>query len=377
MAFSWRLMDVVVRSVLLVAVSGVSAVQGADAARFVVEPVKHWGEDAYVLRDVASGATARILPAMGARCVSLTLPVGPGSTMLDVLLEAMNQSLLNWRGMDLGMPVLFPWTGQLPGGQYEFGGRTYRLYGGRGRPTHGFVNYRAWRVESTGADATSASLRCSIASQNCPDVKEGYPFLFRLSITYTLTSGALTATADVFNEGKEPMPFGFGLHPYIRTPLGAGSSRDKCSVQIPASKQWDADAILRLRPGSGVAGGMASARQDLVVPVPGDEDPRVPRMPAAGRSSRIYAEVESRDGQIECLVRDNAARVRLAIQSSPNLNTVVLFTPNDEKYIGVEPWSCPPNVFNVASAGQKDSGLTVVPPGGHWQAWVRFSVSTE
>lgn len=347
---------------------------GGAAARFRVEILTHGKERAYVLRDGQTGASARICPATGNECTVLTLP-GPDGRLHD-LLPPLRTGTPVTSGTGRGIPILFPWPGRIPGGAYEFQGRRFQLRtaGERVRvAAHGFVEKRRWRVERAEADDGSARLVCRIGAADCPEVRAGYPFNWSLRVTHELSSAGLSLRAEVVNLGGEPMPFGYGLHPWLRAPLGERGRTEECLVRIPAGMIWNAQAVESLTAEQAAAGekgdGVKWTRS-----CPPELSLMSPR-PLSGRTSAVYTGLVPEGAMVESRVIDPAAGLQAVMRSSPNLGTMVLFRARGGGSVCVEPWSCPPNVFNVAGRIGEASGLVVLAPGGRWESEVRFSLA--
>src|SRR5207245_7793483 len=64
-----------------------------------------------------------------------------------------------------------------------------------------------------------------------------YPFASHLSLTYVLTSVGVTITYRVQNRGNEPLPHGFGLHPYFNIL----TDKEQTHVTLPATSVMEAD----------------------------------------------------------------------------------------------------------------------------------------
>jgi galactose mutarotase-like enzyme len=53
---------------------------------------------------------------------------------------------------------------------------------------------------------------------------------------------------------------------------------------------------------------------------------------------------------------------------------VVVYTHAGAESVCFEPWTCPPNVFNLAARGIPHHGLIVLRPTEHWTATMWLSV---
>jgi len=104
-------------------------------------------------------------------------------------------------------PVLFPIVGKLPNGEYQYGGKSYKL------PQHGLARDLDFTLEHK----TETSLTFALTSSE--ETLAVYPFFFRLEIKYALIQNALEITYTVQNTGAETLFFSIGAHPAFRCPL--------------------------------------------------------------------------------------------------------------------------------------------------------------
>ncbi|KKC48000.1 aldose epimerase [Paenibacillus sp. D9] len=105
-----------------------------------------------------------------------------------------------------GNPVLFPISGQLANGEYEWNGRKYRMR------NHGVARTEAWEIAGISDDReASVTLRLRSSERTL----EQFPFEFELLFTYTLKNGELSISQQYRNLSDSPMPMYPGFHPYF------------------------------------------------------------------------------------------------------------------------------------------------------------------
>jgi galactose mutarotase-like enzyme len=129
-----------------------------------------------------------------------------GEEMLFLNKETLENPEKNIRG---GIPILFPISGQLENGEYEWNGTVYQM------KNHGVARNLPWEVIETIADASQASISLSLKSN--ADTKKAFPFAFELIFTYVLTAEGLTIKQQYRNNSDAPMPIYAGFHPYFKT----------------------------------------------------------------------------------------------------------------------------------------------------------------
>ena len=104
-------------------------------------------------------------------------------------------------------PILFPWTGKFPGGQFTHGGKTYKT------GQHGFARDLEHALLRAEGDTMVLQLRTSA------ETLARWPFPFTLTSTFTLQGKTVHHTLAVTNDGAEPMAFGIGYHPAFTLPF--------------------------------------------------------------------------------------------------------------------------------------------------------------
>lgn len=146
----------------------------------------------------------------------LHVEVNPLGAQLSILRDRSGHDLLwdgdpsVWAGR---APILFPTIGEVAGGAYRLGSKTYRL------SRHGFARGKLFEVVS--ATANSATFRLK-ADESTLQI---YPFQFELDVRFSVSGATLAVTTLVRNTGKENMPASVGYHPAFRWPLPYGRPR--------------------------------------------------------------------------------------------------------------------------------------------------------
>jgi aldose 1-epimerase len=284
-----------------------------------------------------------------------------------------------------GIPLLFPFPGTIPQGEYEFEGRKLRLgrpeqpivsegkeFPGARRDYHGFVMNLPWEVHETAATDEAAVVTSALDSRSHPEAHEGFPFPYRVEATYTLDANGLRLDFAAVNVGDGRLPFGFGAHPFFKLPLGLGGSAQDCLLRVPAAARWNGRALrglLERYPDGRVP---HEAWSELRPAVPPDLDLRVPRPFEPGKYNGMYTELELAHGMVEAFVRDPVNGLETVMRATPNFPSVVVWSPPGRDEVCFEPWICPSNVFNLAARGVPRHGLIVLEPGEHWEAtmWI-------
>jgi aldose 1-epimerase len=352
-------------------------------SRYTVERAEREAEELLVLHDTATGASVHVWPGCGNNCLAATLPA-PDGRRVTVIQDPPALDEIRRRPSWWGIPLLFPFPGAIPGGEYEFEGQRLRLgrpeqpvvpegreAAGARRDFHGFVMDLPWRVTGTAADAESASVTSTLDSAEHPETLDGFPFPYRVEAEYRLNADGLRLRFRAHNPGPGRLPFGFGAHPFLRLPLGERGTPGECLIQIPAARRWDSRALRRALE----AGSAAPPSVDEVCPlVPEALDLRSPKPFVERTYNGLHTDLKLRDGRVEAFVRDPVNGLEAVMQATPNFRNVVFWSPPGRPELCLEPWTCPSNVFNLAARGVHNHGLTVLDPGQTWEAtmWIRL-----
>ena len=302
-----------------------------------------WPGEVVALRDREAGSWAKILPESGCSLIEFGGIVNGRAleTMLQPGDEHPSRSVGSY-----GAPVLFPFPNLVRDGVAHFGGRTIKLdrRPGQAHASHGLVIAVPWQVERSGVDDSGAFLRCSIAAD--PDrILRQFPFPFRHAITWRLCGNTLRLEVEAENTGKEPMPMGFGWHPYFRLPVQPGGDRGAAVIQVPASRQWVFDETL--------------VTNGETIPVAGDRDLRQPRPIGNVDYDDDFTDIDRSTGSSVCSLFDPATGLNLRIAAGPTFREWVVYAPRSRPTISLEPYTCATDAFNLSERGI-DAGTIVL-----------------
>ena len=177
-----------------------------------------------------------------------------------------------------GTPILFPFPNRIRGAQYTFEGKEYQLEANNGaNAIHGFAIQAPWDVvEHRVRDAGATIIGLYQISRQSPDQLKQWPADATLQIQYTLAGRKLSMEVTVTNPTANPLPYGFGIHPYFRMPFEAGRRCEQDEGDparlavlgtrgVPADRRAQAGrtrAPDRLPQGSGDGGTEARRRAD-------------------------------------------------------------------------------------------------------------------
>ena len=303
--------------------------------------------DVVTLRDEVSGATARVLPAVGLNCFSFVVQPASGGEPIELLRHEPGFGPGS-RPTRSGIPILFPFGGRLKGDGFTWEGRRYETPGAPtngGNRIHGFVLDRPWRVTGRSADSVVAEFQASVDD---PSLLGQWPADFLIRVGYTVNGSSLRSSIEVVNPDERPLPFGFATHPYFALPLGPAGSPEECRVTVPAERAWVLEGLLPT----------GETR-----PVSGDDDLRAGG-PLAGRRLDVVLTglAADADGVVETTIADPANGRTVRQRCTGPFREVVVYTPDVRDAVAVEPYTCAPTTFELTAKGI-DAGLQVLAPG--------------
>ena len=293
------------------------------------------------------------MPDQPAEWISLNSPqlsaaVNPLGAQLSMLRDGGGRDLL-WNGDPAvwagRAPILFPTIGELAGGGFRVGPRTYRL------PRHGFARTKLFEV--VGATATEATFRLA-ADESTLRV---YPFEFRLDVRFALAGATLSVTSSVLNKGREDMPASIGYHPGFRWPLPYGQPRAAHFIEFATDENpW----IRRLN-----AQGLLSAER--------------PQTPVANRRLVLDDALFRDDVVIFDDIRSRSvtygAHEGPRIQVSyPDATYLGVWTKPGAGFVCIEPWHGIADAAGFAGEFKDKLGAFSVPPGGVQQLSMQITL---
>lgn len=302
----------------------------------------------------AQSERATIIPEAGCQCFEYRV------ASLDVVAGPPNLEVWRAHPFRSGIPLLFPWPGRVADGVFHFNGREIRLpinETSHGHAIHGLTWNCAFRVVRRGP----YYVHTEFDSAWNAELQRIWPYPFVLEIDYEVGNG-LRLRAALRNTGSEPMPFGFGAHPYFHAPLGGEGTRDNLTVQVPSvDSQWPLDD--RLIP------------TGMPVPLAGRCDLREPRLLGANGYDDAFRLDPARDLVLPCARLVNPAnKTAIDVLAEADFGEFVVYAPPDRQVVALEPYTCAPDAFNLSARGI-DCGLQVIKPGESYETGFEIRLS--
>ena len=227
---------------------------------------------------------------------------------------------------DLACYPLLPYSNRIGGGHFRFGGRDVEVPCNRScepLPIHGDGWLAHWSVEKAERERVRLVL----------DRSRSVPYAYRAALAYALDGATLSVTLEVENAGRDPLPFGLGLHPFL--------ARDASTeLSAPASGLWLAgDDWLPVRH----VPAPPAWQFGVAYPLP-EQLVNHAFSGWSGRAAVVWA------------------RRRLSLVVSANTDYYVLYTPPHADFFCFEPVDHPINAVNLAGGGDAN-GMTVLARG--------------
>ncbi|MBW8349757.1 aldose epimerase [Bacillus sp. IITD106] len=156
----------------------------------------------YHLKDTETNSWLKVAPERGGIIAAFGVQ---GVETLFLNKKTFYDEEANVRG---GIPILFPISGQLHNGEYEWEGTVYKM------KNHGFARNLPWEVIDTNTEG-QASITIRLTSNE--ETKSAYPFEFEVIFTYILKDNQLQILQEYVNKSETAMPIYAGFHPYFKT----------------------------------------------------------------------------------------------------------------------------------------------------------------
>ncbi len=322
---------------------------------YAVREEEENGRPVYALEDRSARAQAWIAPSLGFNIYRFSIE--PNGHEVGIIDPPPTLDDLQAYPSRYGIPILFPFPGRVAGGRFTFRGRKYALERrvASGNAIHGFVYDRPWQVVASGSDERDgAVLAGRVDSRSFPELAHQYPSAFRLDVTCHLRGWSLTIEARAENVGDEPLPLGYGLHPYLHAPIDHGESAGGCVIQVPVTHRWELAGLLP-------TGRILPVEEDLASGVSLE----------GRRFDDVYTGVVLDGDLSRAALADTKARLAVVVEAGSGFREWVVYTP-PRSAVCFEPYTCAPDALNLQPRGI-DAGLLTLEPGEakNWRVSVR------
>ena len=287
-------------------------------------------EKKVTLRNPQTGEKVIILPEMGAALVELELIC---ENKLVQLIHLPGEKTIGENDL-YPSALLAPWVNRVRNGNYSFEGRNYQLpinESNLGNAIHGFLARKKFEISEEKCNDDSAEV--SFIHNYTGDFP-GYPFPFIFTLTYKLSSkGTFAVNFKCQNTGQTNMPFACGWHPYFKI---ANAEISHLEINFSPTLKYISDPQM-----------IPMAEESVSIPMP------------VRFSETTLDNVFKLESQTEHLTElsDQESKISLFLkQNSVEFPYLVVFAPNSENCVAIEPMTGNTDAFNTGD------GLQVLSP---------------
>ena len=270
-------------------------------------------------------------PEQGALLLNWHLNMGDGSVR-DVIHWPEELDTDGLKGVHGGIPILFPFAGKCyHEGQADKWSPAANSI--RSMPTHGFAKDADFLIRSIDQSGFEVEM-----IQNEND-RNTYPFEYTFTVIYHFLELSLQISLVLENEGRIPIPWSAGLHPYFQVPWRKDLALTDHQLSIPAKKvyQYQNDG-------------------NMIKKTPSNDYSY--RLSTPNLINNIFYETIEPKAEISLLSGEETLRVsEVGGAETGSRLTFVSWTKPNAPYFCLEPWMSPPNA-------PENKTVRFVPPGG-------------
>lgn len=256
-------------------------------------------------------------PEQGALLLNWHLNMGDGSVR-DVIHwpESLNGKGL--REIHGGIPILFPFAGKCfhKGEPNKW---SPVMNSTKSMPMHGFAKDADFLVRSI--DQSGFEVEMVQNEKN----RDSYPFEYTFTVIYHFLELSLQISLVLENEGRTPIPWSAGLHPYFQVPWRKDLTQADHQISVPAKKvfQYQDDGnMIKKTPSNDYSYQLDTT--DLV--------------------NNIFYETIEPKAEISLLNGEETLRIsEVGGATAGSRLTFVSWTKPNAPYFCLEPWMSPPN----------------------------------
>jgi galactose mutarotase-like enzyme len=272
----------------------------------------------YELIDSTTNSWVKAAPERGGIIIGFGVQ---GEEILFLNKETFYNKEANIRG---GIPILFPISGQLENGEYEWEGQVYQM------KNHGVARNNPWEVIET-TNNQEAALKMALYSNE--ETKKSYPFDFEVIFTYILKGNRLTIQQEYSNKSDTPMPIYAGFHPYFKT------SSKNLQYETDANTYLDYNDMLIKKVSDGL---------DLT------------------GKKESFGLLDPVKNEISFTLPENKRKIRLTY--GDDFKYVILWSEEGQDFVCVEPW-----MANTKELNTKEE-LTLIAPNDTLKTYLSITV---
>lgn len=290
---------------------------------FSIQQTNKGFDSGYILKNNITQEYAHIIPLCGGILNALHIQMPNG--IYNVIDGYTNEADFKEKNSSsFKSNVLFPYPNRIRNGIYSFGEQLYTLpinFTAEDNAIHGLVYDKEFTVIETSANNKSASISMEYVYN---ESVTGFPFLFRLCITYTLTKQRLRIETRIQNNGTKQFPYGFGLHHYFKV----SDSVAHTSLEVPTNYTLPVDSHM-------IPTGEKQEYTEFTES----------KLIDTTTFDTCFEVLKNKQNIIKLSDTNSGSNLQIAY-SSKDFPYVQIYTPPHRKSIAIEPMTCAPNAFN-------------------------------
>ena len=238
--------------------------------------------------------------------------------------------------------VLTPFVNRVRNGNYSFEGRNYQLpinEPNLGNAIHGLLARVPFTLTGSAATTETAFIRISYAYEG---TEKGFPFPFDFAIDYTFEkSGGLRVKFHATNTGSTNMPFACGWHPYFGFPE---TTLAEIQISFASKSRFLSDSQM--------------------IPLQEEAFERTEAI-SLGKEKLDHVFLLKPQEKHVTELCDKRRQISFYLeQSSIQFPYLVVFAPDDQNAVAIEPMTANTDAFNTAER------LQVLAPGAQFDGEV-------
>jgi aldose 1-epimerase len=262
-------------------------------------------------------------------------------------------SLKDLMSVYFGVPVLYPTPNRVRDCKYSFMEKEIRqIKNGKERYIHGLVYDEPWEFEEPLVDKSSIKLKTHINITKDHNLFSSFPFENTIRLDFILLKDKIRFEYEVENQGKNPIPYGFGLHPWFKT---FGERKDNV-IEASVNKTFEAINLLP-------TGKLLDVK----------DTPRDIRKPTSIENldlDNVYFGVNPKT-KVSFLYK--SINLQVSLKASEDFTHLVVYTPIKKNYFCIENQTCSTDAHNMYTKGYKDiAHLLIVKPRKKMNGWIEF-----
>lgn len=246
--------------------------------------------------------------------------------------------------------LLLPWSNRIRDGKFRFNHTNYQLeiHPEYKSAIHGVVRDYAWQIVS------SSENQISLTYNTADHQNVNFPFQFSAQIEFKLAGKNFAISLSLKNEDSQPMPAGFGHHPYFLRTLS--NAADLVMLEVPCARHWQ------------LQDGLPTGE---VIPV----TPRVDfqRMRTL-RDELVDDCLTDRSAHQPIRFKYMQSNQEILLHCDRVFEHVIIYTPEGKDFFAVEPVTNANDGFNLYSQGIAGSGVFVLQPDEVKSGTIRFEL---